>query len=217
MYVITINGSPRKEWNTATLLKKALEGALLLEAKTELVHLYDLNYTGCTSCFACKTRRGVSYGRCAVKDDLSPILKKIEETDALILGSPIYFGTVSGEMKSFMERLLFPFLTYTDPPTSLFPKKIPTGIIYTMNITEEQMNAYGLASHFSNNERVMKLIFGTAESLFSYDTYQFDDYSRVVADRFNPEKKLQRRKEVFPKDCEKAFHMGAQFARGIIS
>ena len=217
MYVIAINGSPRKEWNTATMLKKALEGASSREAKTELIHLYDLNYTGCTSCFACKTRRGASYGRCAVKDDLWPVLKKVEETDALILGSPIYFGTVSGEMKSFMVRLFFPFLTYTNTPASLFPKKIRTGLIYTMNITEEQVNSYGVHSHFSNNERVMKLLFGTAESLFSYDTYQFDDYSKVVADRFDPEKKLQRHKKVFPKDCEKAFHMGARFAEAIFS
>jgi multimeric flavodoxin WrbA len=214
MYIIAINGSPRKEWNTATMLKRALEGALSQKAKTELIHLYDLNYTGCISCFACKTRRGVSYGRCAVKDDLSPVLKKIEESDALILGSPIYFGTVSGEMKSFMERLFFPFLTYTDPPASLFPKKIPAGFIYTMNVTEEQINAFGGVSHFSNNERVMKLIFGTGQSLFSYDTCQFDDYSKVVADRFDPEKKLQRHREVFPMDCEKAFRMGAQFAGG---
>jgi multimeric flavodoxin WrbA len=211
MNVLAINGSPRKEWNTATMLKKALEGASSLQAKTELIHLYDLNYTGCISCFACKTRRGVSYGRCAVKDDLSPVLKKIEESDALILGSPIYFGTVSGEMKSFMERLFFPFLTYTDPPASLFPKKISAGFIYTMNVTEEQVDAFGGASHFSNNARVMKLLFGTGESLFSYDTYQFDDYSKVVADRFDPEKKLQRHRDIFPKDCEKAFQMGARF------
>lgn len=80
-----------------------------------------------------------------------------------------------------------------------------------MNITEEQVNAFGLEPHFKNNERVMKLIFGSAESLYSYDTYQFDDYAKVVADRFDPEKKLQRHKEVFPKDCEKAFQMGVRF------
>ncbi|XWX63056.1 flavodoxin family protein [Desulfitobacterium sp. AusDCA] len=48
MKVIAINGSPRKNKNTATLLNKALEGA-----ETELIHLYDLNYKGCVSCFAC--------------------------------------------------------------------------------------------------------------------------------------------------------------------
>ena len=54
MKVIAVNGSPRKTWNTATLLQKALDGAKSVDADTELVHLYDLNFKGCTSCFACK-------------------------------------------------------------------------------------------------------------------------------------------------------------------
>jgi len=119
MYIIAVNGSPRKDWNTATLLRKALEGAASRGARTELVHLYDLAYQGCRSCFACKTRGGKSYGACAVKDGLSPVLAATGEADALILGSPVYFGTVTGEMKSFLERLLFPVLTYTDPPGSV--------------------------------------------------------------------------------------------------
>ena len=52
MKVMAINGSPRKKWNTATLLDKALEGAASQGAETELIHLYDLNYKGCISCFA---------------------------------------------------------------------------------------------------------------------------------------------------------------------
>ena len=123
MKVMAVNGSPRKTWNTATLLKKALKGAASQGADTELIHLYDLNFNGCISCFACKIRGGKSYGRCAVKDGLAPILKKIEAADALILGSPIYFGNVSGEMRSFMERLLFPYFTYTDPAAVAFPQK----------------------------------------------------------------------------------------------
>jgi multimeric flavodoxin WrbA len=213
MTVIGFNGSPRKKWNTATLLKKALEGAASQGAKTELIHLYDLDFKGCTSCFACKTKGGRSYGRCALQDDLTPILKQVEEADALILGSPIYFGTVSGEMKSFMERLLFPYLTYTNPPQSLFPKRIKTGFIYTMNVTEEQMTGeYNCGQHLAWNERVMKLMFGDMESLLSFDTYQFEDYSKVVSERFDPVKKARRRKEVFPEDCRKAFAMGSTLA-----
>lgn len=56
------------------------------------------------------------------------------------------------------------------------------------------------------------MLFGASESLCSYDTYQFEDYSKVVADLFDPEKKAKRREDVFPKDCEKAFKMGARFA-----
>ncbi|MDD3974558.1 MAG: flavodoxin family protein, partial [Methanothrix soehngenii] len=88
--VIAINGSPRKNWNTATLLENALRGAESAGAKTELVHLYDLDYRGCTSCFACKLKDGKSYGICAMNDDLTPILQRIAEANAFILGSPVY-------------------------------------------------------------------------------------------------------------------------------
>lgn len=212
MKLIAINGSPRKEWNTAMLLKSALEGAASQGAETELIHLYDLNYKGCESCFSCKTIGSKSYGKCAVNDDLTEIFKRIEESDALILGSPIYFGTVTGEMRSFMERLMFPYLTYTQPPQSLFKKKIKTGFIYTMNITEEQLKEFYYTIHVEINKRTLNLLFGHSESLFSFDTYQFKDYSKVVASRFDAEKKAERRKEIFPKDCQKAFEMGARFA-----
>ena len=212
MRIIAFNGSPRKKWKTATLLGKALEGAASQGAKTELIHLYDLNFKGCISCFACKTKGGKSYGKCAVKDDLTPVFRKIEKADAIILGSPIYFGTVSGEMKSFLEHLMFPYTTYTDPPQSLFPKSIKTGFIYTMNITEEMMKEWGYIEHFKRHETTLKRIFGDSEYFCSFDTYQFDDYSKMVATRFDPVKKAQRRKEIFPIDCNKAFEMGARFA-----
>lgn len=212
MRVLAFNGSPRKQWNTATLLGKALEGAASQGAEIDLVHLYDLCYTGCRSCFACKTRDGKSHGRCAAQDDLTPVLRKTEGVDAIILGSPIYFGTVSGMTKSFMERLTFPYLTYTDPPQSLFPKKIQTAFIYTMNVTEAQMRDYGYGVHLAVNERVLRTVFGASELLCSCDTYQFGDYSKVVAPRFDAEKKAKRRAEIFPEDCQKAFALGARIA-----
>src|SRR5512139_33663 len=142
MKAIAVNGSPRKSWNTATLLRKTLAGAKAKGAKTELVHLYDLSYRGCISCFACKKIGGKSYGRCAVRDELTPVLKRAAEADVLILGSPMYFHTESGEMRSFMERLLFPYVTYTPERACIFPGRSQTGLIYTMNVTEENMAAY---------------------------------------------------------------------------
>jgi multimeric flavodoxin WrbA len=208
--VIAINGSPRKRWNTAMLLEKALEGAKSRGADTELIHLYDLSFTGCTSCFACKLKGGKSYGRCAVRDDLTPVLDRIHNADALILGSPIYFGTVTGEMRSFMERLLFPYLTYTSPPTTLFDRKIKTAFIYTMNVSEEQMKAAQYTVHMGLNENVLARTFGHAESLCSFETLQFEDYSKVVFSYTDPEARKERRKTVFPKDLEKAFALGTR-------
>lgn len=209
--VIAINGSPRKGWNTATLLTKALEGAAAQGAETELIHLYDLNFKGCTSCFACKRKGGTSYGKCAMKDDLTPVLEKIESADAIILGSPIYIGAVSGEMRSFMERLVFPYIVYDENYSSLFKRNIPVGLIYTMNIPESRMAEMGYVRQFELAEMMLKRTFGVAESLYVTDTYQFDDYSNYVVTAFDPEKKAARRKEVFPQDCEKAYNMGRRF------
>ena len=98
MKVLAINGSPRKTWNTAKLLQEVLKGAASQGAETELIHLYDINFKGCTSCFGCKLKGGKSYGRCAMNDGLTPILAKFAGADAFVLGSPSSFGTVTGEM-----------------------------------------------------------------------------------------------------------------------
>lgn len=213
MKVIAINGSPRRTWNTATLLEKALEGAASEGAETEMIHLYDLDFKGCISCFACKLRDGKSYGKCAMQDDLTPVLEQLEDADAVILGSPIYLGNSTGEMRSFMERYIFPYLVYSDEPLTLYPRNIPVGFIYTMGAKEEFFDMFGLRTTIGLNENLAKRIFGDSASLCSTDTYQFDDYSKYVADRFDPEEKAKRRKEVFPQDCEKAFEMGSRFVK----
>ncbi|HEY8911051.1 MAG TPA: flavodoxin family protein [Desulfosporosinus sp.] len=213
MKVIAFNGSPRKNWNTEILLNKALEGAASKGAEIELIQLYDLNYKGCISCFACKMKDSRSYGQCAVNDELSPVLKKVEDADALILGSPIYLGAATGEMRSFLERLLFPYYVYDASRSTLFKKKIPTGFIYTMGVNNDLMKKMGYDQQFRVTEILMERVFGASESLSVTDTYQFEDYSKYVTTAFNPEEKAKRRNEEFPKDCQKAFEMGARFAQ----
>ncbi len=214
MKIIALNGSPRKKWNTATLLQKALEGAVSQGAITELIHLYDLNYQGCISCFACKTLGGESYGKCIVHDDLASIFSRIEQADAILMGSPIYWGDISGEMKSFLERLMFQYMTYTNPPGALFPRRIKTGFIYTMNVSEEVMHEWKYEVNFNRYDGALRRIFGESEYICSYDTLQFDDYSKVLNTRFDPVKKKQRHEEVFPLDCQKAFDMGVRLVAG---
>lgn len=81
MKTILLNGSPRKNRNTAQMLKSAEEGAKAAGAQTEYVELYDLHFTGCRSCLACK-RKGAQRCRCFWKDDLSPLLDRIFQADA---------------------------------------------------------------------------------------------------------------------------------------
>ena len=210
MKVYAINGSPRKKWNTATLLEKALEGSASKGADTELVHLYDLDFKGCTSCFSCKLKGGKSYGKCAMNDGLTPVLAKLAEADAFILGSPIYFGTVTGEMRSCMERLLFQYLTYTRPPGSLFEKKISTAFMYTMNVSKEIMEENNYPIHFGLNENYLTRIFGKSETFYCFETLQFEDYDKVVFNYFDPEQRRERHRTIFPDDCRRAFDLGAR-------
>jgi hypothetical protein len=114
-----------------------------------------------------------------------------------------------------MERLIFPFLRYAkddDPAQTLFARKIHTGFIYTMGVTEEQMKKLDYRKDVALNERFLSKVFGNSESLLSFDTYQFDDYSKIDQDRFDPENKATRREEQFPLDCRKAFEMGRRLA-----
>jgi len=213
MKVIAVNGSPRKKWNTATLLEHALKGAASQGAATELVHLYDLDFKGCISCFACKQVGGKSEGRCAVVDGLTPVLNTInEEADVIILGSPIYFGAMSGEMHSFWERLLFAPFIYSNPPRSIFPRRIRTGFIYTMNIAEKFSIERGYEGMFKTNEAYLKMVFGHSATFCAYDTCQMADFSKVVMEYIDPVHKLARREQAFPRECERAFEFGRVLA-----
>ncbi len=213
MNVIAVNGSPRKNWNTSELLKSALEGAASVGAKTELIHLYDIEFKGCTSCFACKIVGGKFEGRCAMQDELTPVLDKIyQEADVLLLGSPIYFGGMTGESRSFMERLLFASMVYSNPPRSMFPRQIKSGLIYTMNLTEQGSDERKYPVLYQTAEAYFARILGSAQTLCIYDTCQLADFSKIVMEYIDPEYKLKRKQDVFPEECRKAFEFGKSLA-----
>lgn len=212
MNVIAVNGSPRKEWNTATLLRHALEGAESVGARTKLVHLYDLEYQGCTSCFSCKRKSNTCNGLCAMRDDLTELLEDVIESDVLLLGSPIYFGEVTGETRSFLERLLFPNISYDEFGVSTFPGQVSCGLIFTMNCPEKNLKLVHYDVLLENYAFLLKILKGTTEVLTSHETWQFTDYSAVNAAMFDVAAKAKRREEQFPIDCRRAFDMGARLA-----
>jgi len=212
MKALAVNGSPRKKGNTALLLEQALAGAGSTGADTELVHLYDLAYTGCISCFSCKRLDGKSYGRCAVEDGLTPLLEQAAAADVLVLGSPIYFGAESGMMRSFLERLLFPFAVYAPGYPSLYTGKVLAAFIWTMNITEEALASNSQAKLMERTAASVARLLGNCETQAVCDTYQFEDYSKYMSTIWDPEAKARRRKEVFPNELKQAFDLGARLA-----
>lgn len=206
--LIAINGSPRKNWNTAELLKHAMKGAEEAGAETELINLYSLNFKGCTSCFACKLKSR-PHGSCAMKDDLSPVLEKVKAADAVVFGSPIYFMNLSAGMIAFIERLFFSNYIYSDEIPTVFPKKLPSAFIYTMNMTERHFEFFNMKERLGMYEtfttRILRVV---PKVLRAYDTVQFKDYSRYESSIFNPEEKFAYREKHFADDCAAAYEIG---------
>ena len=212
MKLIAINGSPRKGWNTDTLLKKVLEGAASAGAETEMVYLYDLKFRGCVSCMACKLKKEPRPCRCIQRDDLSPVLDRLHEADAVVMGSPIYFSETTGEFRSFFERFLFQYLNYDDfnKPLSS-PKK--TAMVYTMNCPEAWFPQVGYHELFRRYENILAMYFGHCETLYSTETLQVKDYSRYHIASVDGDARQLRRETVFPQECQKAFELGARLVQ----
>ncbi len=207
--VIAVNGSPRKNYNTGTLINEALKGAQAANAETKLYNLYDLQYKGCISCFVCKRKGQTQLSKCFMKDELTEVLEQIMESDVLILGSPIYFGDITGAMRSFMERLYFSNLSYDSMVNrSVYQKTISTGFIYTMGVSPEQYEQVGYDSMFRQHKMYMGLLNGRVEQLLSKDAYQFDNYNDYAASVVDVAQKEKVRAEQFPIDCKKAFELG---------
>ena len=101
MKVIGFSGSPRKDANTDRLVAHVLAGAQTAGAETEFFRIADLNIKGCISCYYCK-----SHQTCSIKDDMQGLYKEIHAADAVVIGSPVYMGQMSGQTKTFIDRLL---------------------------------------------------------------------------------------------------------------
>jgi multimeric flavodoxin WrbA len=104
--VLAINGSYRKGGIIDTAIDEILAAAKEQGAETRKIYLVDKYIEFCTNCRTCAQEEGSERGECILNDDMDTILDEVQNADALVLGSPINFGTVSAIMKRFIERLI---------------------------------------------------------------------------------------------------------------
>lgn len=209
--IIIIDGGPRKTFNTASMLKKVAEGANSVSEGTEVksYRLYDLDYKGCMSCLACKIK-GKAVNICKFKDALTPILEEIAEADGLVLGSPNYFGEITGQMRAFLERLAFPWLSYNDYSQTA-PKRMPVLLIETQNGTKEYNNCNG----YGTMEYCISQALDEPEKLIAYNTYQVKNYNNYELAGFSEEAKRQYRDAHWEDDLQQAYNAGKRMAEKI--
>jgi multimeric flavodoxin WrbA len=98
--LLILEGSPRKKGNSNTLAAQAAAGATELGAQVETIYLHGLKISPCNGCNAC-----VKTGVCTIKDDMQELNPKVGSADALLLASPIYWYTYSGQLKVCIDRM----------------------------------------------------------------------------------------------------------------
>lgn len=123
MKIIGIDGSPRKDGNTEKLLKNVLSGVEEAGGETQFLKLADLTINYCRGCGTCRAS-----GECVMQDDMNRVIETIQQSDIVVLGSPIYAWQVSGNTKVFMDRLC-QLLTPTYESRLNGPKKM--AFVYT--------------------------------------------------------------------------------------
>ncbi|MHA2392713.1 MAG: flavodoxin family protein [Promethearchaeota archaeon] len=114
MKVVGINGSPNPRGNTFQLIKMVFDEIKEEnnEVHTEMIQLAGTTINSCLSCYKCFRNKD---NKCVQKDDLNELYVKMIEADAIVLGTPVYFGDATGKMRCFIERSGFIALANNRP------------------------------------------------------------------------------------------------------
>lgn len=120
MNVVALNGSPRKDGNTAIVLERMAEQLAAEGIGTDIVHIGSGKVQGCTGCFRCVESPETL---CVIdNDDVNQVATKIRAADGVILGAPTYYGGIPGSMKAYLDRLFF-------PSTEMMANKVATAFV----------------------------------------------------------------------------------------
>jgi multimeric flavodoxin WrbA len=139
MKIIGFVGSGRENGSTNLIVKTVLDSAKANGHNTKLVNLCAIDLKNCAACYFCKDKKPV---KCARGDDFAKMIPQIEKADCLVLGTPIYFGHVSGPMKTFIDR----WFAFFD--SDKFASKLPEGkkvvIVTTCGATVDSYKNIGI-------------------------------------------------------------------------
>ncbi|MDD5089569.1 MAG: flavodoxin family protein [Candidatus Wallbacteria bacterium] len=146
MKITAFVGSPRKEGNTARLVREIIAGALEAGAKTEIIHLVDKKINPCRSCHNCR-----EHENCLIDDDMQEMYLKIHESDGLIIASPVYMWQMSSQTKTFVDRLV----ALLDPEFAPRLKSVkPTILAFTQG--QPVTNSFN--SYFKHTAGMLKML-----------------------------------------------------------
>lgn len=104
MHVIAFNGSPKEDGNTYQSLKVVTEELESAGISTEIIHVGNKNIRGCIACGSCAKNLNE---KCVFDDAVNENIQKMIKSDGIIVGSPVYYASVAGTMKCFLDRAFY--------------------------------------------------------------------------------------------------------------
>lgn len=152
MKVLLINGSAHKQGNTFTALSEIARQLEKNNVEAEIVQLGNKPIRGCIACGQCKMKE---LGHCVFDDDIcNRIVEKLDEADALVVGSPVYYGQPNGAVLAVMQRVLFSAgAKLTNKPAAsvaICRRGGATAAFQTMNMMFQMMNMPLVTSQYWN-------------------------------------------------------------------
>lgn len=104
MKVVAINGSPNEQGNTYHALKLVTEELERNGISTEIIHVGNKVIRGCLACGGCAKNKNE---KCIINDEVNDIIQKMKSADGIVIGSPVYYASIAGTMKSFLDRAFY--------------------------------------------------------------------------------------------------------------
>jgi len=104
MHVVAINGSPKAEGNTYISIKIVTDELEKQGISTEIIHIGNKNIRGCIACGGCAKNKNE---KCVIDDEVNAAIQKMKAADGIIIGSPVYYASIAGTMKCFLDRAFY--------------------------------------------------------------------------------------------------------------
>lgn len=207
MKIYALNASPRKGWNSDEMLNAFIDGVheAAPEIEIEKVNIYDLDFKGCRSCFACQMK-STEDGQCLFRDEAYELLRGIKSSDGLVFAAPVYYFDVPSQMRAILERLFYPGES---------DHEIPVTAVYTMNQKQQNMDKYfkhhldDIAFHFRNQFKT------EPEQIYVCNTLHWKNPDRYKFPMEWFTDKTQYHDEQYPSDLQTCHDAGVELANKI--
>ena len=209
MKIYALNAGPRKGWNSDEMLESFIKGVrdTAPDIDIEKVHIYDLDFKGCRSCFACQLK-ATENGHCLFRDGATELIRGIKSGGGLVFASPVYFFDVPSQMRAILERLFYP---------GSAGREIPVTAIYTMNQRQKNMDKY-FKRHLDDIAFFFRNEFHTEpEQIYVQNTLHWKNPEKFLFPPEQYEDKAKYREAQYPADLQTCYDAGVRFARRVVT